>query len=885
MKRRTVIVEGPLAFHMRRVDAARRGEAGVQIMTFPLLAARLAGGFIRPARSEDLFPAVRSALQEGGFAGLESVRHLPGMTRAVARSLGKIWESDLELAHLAAGSHRLADIAEIERRVRASLPAGVLTPRDLRDAALRRVAQAPTVLGSIELQDIFWVAPVWRPLLRSLYERVPTSWHNPGCTDAGWFPGDVVAEKPASVPAVSVVTCANPRAEAVEALRWVRELISSGQARPEEIAICATATEQWDEHFLVLSSDAELPLHFTHGLPALASREGQACAALADCLLNGLSQDRVRRLFAHSAGRSRALGGLPPTWSAGLQSGAALFDVVQWGHALERATDRRGGGYDPRPVVLPVLELLSRGADAAEEAGELLLGPEARPLWTQALRSAPPKALEFTLQELRLPDRRDAGASAVWCPASHLVGAPRPWVRLLGMTSRSWPRRAAEDPIVPGHVLPRRELDPYPVVERDRRAFAVIASGAAGGCVLSRALRNAQGGLLSASPLIPKGTRAQFFKRARIPQHAFNESDRLLARPHEAAKLPAVTAAGLCWRNWREPAVTGHDGIVRADHPVIARAVDEVQSATSLKLLLRNPLGFVWRYALGWSAPAGEDQPLALDARAYGELVHELLKRAVDALEPSPGYARATREEIGASLASAVRTLDTDWPLQRSVPPAMLWRHTLDNAAGLALKALTLDTIEQPDTRSWTEVAFGEAGVAEERDTDLPWPSGAEVLIPGTSMRVRGRIDRLDLRGDGRAVRVSDYKTGAEPGRAQEILLGGGSELQRVIYALAARQLLPDEPRVVARLVYLGDRQPRPYRLPDIGLAIADLAADVTAAVALLRRGTALPGPDAQEERSDFRLAMPASLATYFRIKNAAISRAFGDFCRVWSRR
>ena len=46
---------------MRRVDAARRSEAGIQIMTLPQLAGRLAGGFARSARSEDLDPAIRKA--------------------------------------------------------------------------------------------------------------------------------------------------------------------------------------------------------------------------------------------------------------------------------------------------------------------------------------------------------------------------------------------------------------------------------------------------------------------------------------------------------------------------------------------------------------------------------------------------------------------------------------------------------------------------------------------------------------------------------------------------------------------------------------------------------------------------------------------------------
>jgi hypothetical protein len=61
MIRRTVIVEGPLALNMRRITAARDAEAGVQIMSLPQLAARLAGGFTRPAQSEDLDPAIQSA--------------------------------------------------------------------------------------------------------------------------------------------------------------------------------------------------------------------------------------------------------------------------------------------------------------------------------------------------------------------------------------------------------------------------------------------------------------------------------------------------------------------------------------------------------------------------------------------------------------------------------------------------------------------------------------------------------------------------------------------------------------------------------------------------------------------------------------------------------
>lgn len=883
MNRRTIIVEGPLAFRMARIAAARRAEAGLQIATLPQLAARLAGGFTRPARAQDLDPVIRTALEAGGFAELEGIRLLPGMTRSIAWTLTRVWNADLSLENRGGSNARLSDLARIETRVRANLPNGVLTPRNLRDAALQRLAHAAMVLGPVEFDRVVRIAPVWRPLVEALGRTVRVTWRNPGAVDRTWFTGKIETDARPTPAAPEIMSCANPRAEVVEALRWMRELITSGRARPEEIAICSTTTGDWDQHFLALATDADLPLHFSHGVPALASREGQACAALADVLLSGLSQDRVRRLVGHAAGRSRALNDLPRNWAMGLLAGAALFELDQWRRAFDEANRRRAAGLDVWPMLMPVLECLAKGPESADQAGDLLLGGAARALWSEALRRAPPQALEFSLQELHLPDGRDPGACAVWCPATHLAPAPRPWVRLLGMTTRSWPRRAGEDPLIPSHILPRDVFDPDSITEQDRRAFEVITAHAVGGCVLSRSRRTAQGGVLAASPLIPQGIRAQDLRRARIPQHAFSETDRLLARPDEAAASPPMACANICWRNWRSSAVTAHDGWIRADHPVIARAIDQVQSATSLRLMLRDPLAFVWRYALGWRGLPEDDQPLTLDPRAYGELVHELLRRTIDALEPQPGYGRAGRHEIEQALAGATSAVSEQWPLERSVPPLLLWRHTLDAAARLALKALALDEAFQPGTRSWTEVAFGYANDEGSVASDPPWSPTAEVVIPGTGVRIRGGIDRLDLNGARNAVRVSDYKTGVEPRQAAQIVLGRGAELQRVLYALAARQLLPNTPRVVARLVFLGDDQPKPYRLTDVDQAIADISTHVTAARDLLRQGTALPGPDAREEWNDFRLALPVSSGTYFQIKQAAFARAFGDFARVWS--
>jgi hypothetical protein len=95
MKRRVIVVDGPLAFRMRRVEAARASVLGLEVLSLPLLAARLAGGFRRFADRDLLAPAIAEALGRGNFKDIDSVRGLPGMVRAVMQTLDRVWTADL----------------------------------------------------------------------------------------------------------------------------------------------------------------------------------------------------------------------------------------------------------------------------------------------------------------------------------------------------------------------------------------------------------------------------------------------------------------------------------------------------------------------------------------------------------------------------------------------------------------------------------------------------------------------------------------------------------------------------------------------------------------------------------------------------------------------
>lgn len=875
MHRRSVVVQGPLAFRMRRISAADDSAVGVEITTLSLLAARLAGGFIRPAQSEDIESAVKSALDVGGFAELEPLRLLPGTCRAATRTLQKVWNADVQLAEYA--GTRVADLILLEKRVQEALPKGVLIPRDLRAVALKRMAHARNILGTVELYRLLYIPNVWRPFIAALCNALPVSWLEPDTTTSAWFSGVRVAEAPRDVPPPKLVSCANARAEVIESLRWARSLLASGKARAEEIAISAAQTDEWDEHLLTFARGSGLPIHMSTGVPALSTYNGQACAALADALVNGISQDRVRRLFQYSIGNCPELKDLRRDWNRDINPAAALFQIEHWRSALANAR-KTDGPQTQVPTLLSTLELLSKGPSAAEEAGARLLSIDARVIWLRALRSAPPEALGLSLQELRVSDPAEAGASIAWCPAIHLAGEPRPWVWLLGMTHGVWPRHTRDDSLLPNHIVPRRILDPYPTGDEERLAFQVICSRAHGECYISRSRRSAEGGVLLPSPLLAEFGQSIALRRGRTPHHAFSESDRLLARPQDAEALPRVRSAIACWLDWSKPTLTPHDGVVRSGHPVIARALSQTQSATSLRRLLQDPISFVWRYALGWQSTAITPEPLELDERTYGELVHELLRRAVESLEPHPGFTHSTKDSIREALRKAVSRIRDEWPLHRPVPPLLLWNHTLAHAEKLAFRGLTSDESIQPGTRSWTEVPFG---IDEPLSGDWPWDPTTKVLVPGTRVSIRGRIDRLDvnIRGD---ARVTDYKTGREPDQADKLSLAGGSDLQRAIYVIAAKQLLPGAKRVVARLLYLREDYPLHRPLNRADQVVEDLARYINIACAAVVDGNCLPGP-VRDTPDEYRFALPAAEITYRKRKMTAINRSHRALAVIWN--
>ena len=876
--RSTLVVHGPLAIRMQRLAAAREGNIGREILTLPLVAARLAGGFIAPVTTDVLYPAIQAGLAAGGFQDLGNVANLPGMPRAVLQALDAVWRADIDLSSLPQSVGRFADLRLLETRIRELLPSSRRLPRDLRDAAMSRVSRSKTLLGPATLDGIVEIDALWRPLLNEIARFTKLSWDSPVQTENAWFKGAFRRRASAAPANVSAEASADPKSEVVESLRWVRQLLSSGKAKAEEIAVAATSTPDWDDYFLAYANNAGLPLHFSHGVPALSTPEGQACAALADILTNGLSQERVWRLFRRLPARP-FMNTLPEDWFSSIPRSAGLKTIDQWREALIVGRSHRAADVLAETVLLPVLDVLARGPNIGREAGRLLLSGASLAMWEEASRSAPPHAIALSLQALRVRDGRDPANSVVWCPASHLAASPRPFVRLLGLTNRSWPRFENDDPLIPDHLLGRRILHGLTTADRDRLHFDVIRSATREILVLSRPERNAKGSILSPSSLWPVDE--IIHKRDRVPAHAFSEADRLLARPREAGQLEHVRQSQLCWRNRLEPTLTRHDGLVTSDHPAVLAALGRTQSTTSLQRLLRDPLGFVWRYALGWRSIRLEPEPLQLDPMAFGELVHDLISGAITRLEPSPGFARANSDEIDAAIAAASSRVMASWPLQRSVPPAILWQHTVKEAARRTAKGLASDDPTRADTRSWSEVPFGQEATI---GSELPWNETIKIPIAQAGLVYGGRIDRLDIRASGDGAQITDYKSTKPPPKNQQIVLGQGRELQRVLYAMTVRTLLPEVRTIVARLIYLAD-EPARFELKgdELDRAIVEATTFLMAAVEILRSGRIAPRSEQDAHYDDMRLALPADRESYLRRKGADFRAANQKLGKLWN--
>lgn len=891
--RKTLVVHNRHAWRSLRTRAALASEQGVQLFTVEQLAARLAGGFLQPINHDDFNAWAAEALSI--ITGeLDAIKALPGFRRAVSASLSKAWAAGLDLEEEVeattdpASKARLTSLALLEREILIRLPKNQCRPRVLVAAALERTAYAPAILGRVEIHGHTEIAPVWRDLLSALAERTEVVWMAEARYIPEWLSTSRVKieTRAAESPALIAVSCASPRHEILEALRWARRHLAAG-ASPHQIAIVSAAPDSWDDHMLALSEAANLPIHFVHGRAALTTSEGQLAAALAEILLRGFSRMRVIRFMALLRTQNPRFSSLPGDWSRAVPEDVPLLDTARWQRTIAGFTfESFSDGLDHRTLLLEAIEAISKGLKAAATIGESLFVARTLAIWRKALIEGPPAALDVTLADLRCDDGLEPEAAILWAPASAIAAVPRPLTWLVGLTSRSWPRRAGEDPLLPEHVIAASRLDPLPAHQADRRDFRTICDMTSAELVFSRARRDSGGRLNGISSLYPRQIGELYLAQSREPEFAASASDRLLARPEEFRGTPIARSAFGAWIDWHREGLTAHDGLVRANHPLLLRSLDRRQSSASLVKLLRDPIGYLWTYGFGWSEPEETDEPLTLDPLAFGNLLHEILEESVTELERSVsgGLANASTEAVTGAMEGASRRVAARWLETKPIPPPVIWERKRIEAAELAIVALSHREEPLPAQHSWAEIPFGgdrhAQVLTEGARALLPWDPMVPVRIPETTIQIGGAIDRLDLAGDRLHARVTDYKSGRLRSRAPQ--LKGGAELQRCLYAYAVKALLAERPQVEAQLLYpRNNGAGLPLDNPEGTLA--RLTGYLTAASALFAAGNTIPGPAADQDWYDLAFGLPGGAReTYLSAIRPLVAQRLAAIVPLW---
>jgi ATP-dependent helicase/DNAse subunit B len=213
------------------------------------------------------------------------------------------------------------------------------------------------------------------------------------------------------------------------------------------------------------------------------------------------------------------------------------------------------------------------------------------------------------------------------------------------------------------------------------------------------------------------------------------------------------------------------------DERVLAHLAGQVWSASSFETWLACPV----RWFVERLLRPGDFEPQA-EPLARGGLAHAVLKDTLEGLMCETGSGRITRARLGLAREHLHRALEentAEFPLS-SAPerrPGALRRLRSDLERYLEYAA---------EVESLLEPSALELGFGFDAEDALGEGSVLGAFELGEGVRMRGRIDRVDVGDEGQAV-VYDYKARQVPPVARWL---GDSKLQVALYMCAVEQLL-----------------------------------------------------------------------------------------------
>jgi ATP-dependent helicase/nuclease subunit B len=437
--------------------------------------------------------------------------------------------------------------------------------------------------------------------------------------------------------------------------------------------------------------------------------------------------------------------------------------------------------------------------------------------------------LEAALAARSVPEGK-LGVGLVVGPVQSATGFAFDRVHLVGLVEGSFPPSPATDAFFPDEAQ-----DPLERATRqraaDRRAFLSVLTAADGGEVTfgvpestggrsafpSRWLLEAADTLVGGSPLdalrfrrlaeathpwlrivhssldgLRRSTAATDLGERRLREAAaWRSSGRHLSDHALGLRADLPVGAGLEFvRLRRSNLFSEFDGNLAsmADSSRLRSFVDGSRelSPTALEVWSACPYRFFLQSVLRVAPTDDPEEQWTIDAAEKGSLVHDVLERFFSELAPDhrprggEAYTAHDMERLERVAQDRLRTAedtgDAGHPL--------VWEATRRELLADLRTFLDRDTEWRRShgmDPTYFEQAFGHG---------KDWPP-VDVPVDGGAIRLRGRMDRVDLSTDGRRAFIFDYKTGSSS-RYNPLVdpIEAGKRLQLAVYARAVKQAL-----------------------------------------------------------------------------------------------
>ncbi len=388
----------------------------------------------------------------------------------------------------------------------------------------------------------------------------------------------------------------------------------------------------------------------------------------------------------------------------------------------------------------------------------------------------------------------------------------RPLTFVVGLDAERFPGAGIQDPILLDEDRLRLDADALPTstdrLAEKRDALDALRARVGGSLTLSCS----QWSALEGRAVAPAADLLQAFRlRERDPARNYDDLSDALAPiacpvPRGAGRLDAADvwlaalssddglksgvaqvleahprlAAGLAAREARQgPGFTAWDGRIEPRPDALdPRRSGRLVSNSQLERLAGCPLSHLYRKVLYLRKPDDPelDPGRWLEARHRGSLLHDVYEHALRrARERAVGHDEAGFEEVALEVLS--EQLDR-YRGKVPVPSEVVFRH---EAEALRRDVGSFVRHVRQHGVSWVDLekVFGYGHAA---------PPPVEIELDGGTLKVCGRIDRIDRTDDGLV--VIDYKTGGTWGYgAKEGTWNGGRHLQHLLYTRVAERL------------------------------------------------------------------------------------------------